>query len=72
MVRWGIEQIAVRPFHESEMAHSITELDVCTDEQLDHMLPDVLTKARAQLLSDPEVRAFWWVHDEIQLSPYAL
>jgi hypothetical protein len=47
------------------MTNSITELSACTNEQLDQMLADVLTKARAQLLNDAEVHAFWWVHDEI-------
>lgn len=72
MVRWGVEQKAVRPFHEREITHSITELEACTDEQLDQMLADVLTKARAPLLSDAEVHAFWWFHDEIQRRRYAL
>jgi hypothetical protein len=48
------------------MTHSITELDACTDEQLDQMLADVLAKARAQLFRDAEVHTFWWIHAEIQ------
>jgi len=48
------------------MTHSITELHACTDQQLDQMIADVFAKARAQLLSDAEVHAFWWIHDEIQ------
>ncbi|MGC1449163.1 MAG: hypothetical protein WA830_03920 [Candidatus Sulfotelmatobacter sp.] len=65
-IRWGIEQQPARPMQESEMTRSITELDVCTNEQLEQVLAGLLTQARGQVLSDAEVQEFWRVYQEIQ------
>jgi hypothetical protein len=48
------------------MMLSITELNGCTEEELQQMLAGLLVQAREQVLNDTEVQEFWQVYQEIQ------
>jgi hypothetical protein len=48
------------------MMHSMTELNTCTEEELQQALAGILAHARGEVLSDTEVQQFWHVCDEIQ------
>jgi hypothetical protein len=51
---------------ESEMMHSKTELNTCTEEELHQALAEMLAHAQGELLSDAELQQFWQVCEEIQ------
>jgi len=45
---------------------SLTELNACTDKELQQVLATFLTHAREETLNDTEVQDLWQVHEEIQ------
>ena len=51
---------------ESEIMLSLTELNACTDKELQQVLATFLTHAREETLNDTEVQDLWQVHEEIQ------
>jgi hypothetical protein len=51
---------------EGEMMHSMTELNTCTEEELQQALAGILAHARGEVLSDTELQQFWQVYEEIQ------
>jgi len=44
----------------------VTELNACTEEELQQVLAAFLTHAREESLNDAEVQEFWQVYEEIQ------
>jgi len=45
---------------------SLTELNACTDKELQQVLATFLTHAREETLNDTEVQDLWQVREEIQ------
>jgi hypothetical protein len=48
------------------MTNPSTDLDACTDEQLEQALARVLAHAREEVLNNAEVQKFWQLYKEIQ------
>ena len=65
-IRWGTEQMDSGTLQESEMTHSMTYLNACTERELHQKLATLLSQARGEVLNDAEVQEFWEVHEEIQ------
>ena len=65
-IRWGTERTGSGTLQESEMAHSMTGLNACTEEELQQMLAALVSQARGEVLDDAEVQEFWQVYEEIQ------
>jgi hypothetical protein len=51
---------------ESEMTHSMTNLNGRTEKELQQMLGALLSQARGEVLNDAEVQAFRQIDQEIQ------
>ena len=51
---------------ESEMTHSMTNLNARTEKELQQMLAALLSQARGEVLNDAEVQAFWQIDQEIK------
>jgi hypothetical protein len=47
------------------MTNPMTDLDGCTDEELEQELARVLTHARGEVLNDAEMQKFWQLNEEI-------
>ena len=45
---------------------SMTELNACTEMELQQVLAGLLTRAREEVLNDTELQEFWRVYQEIQ------
>jgi len=43
----------------------MTNLEACTDEELEQEMARVLAHARGEVLDDAEVQKFWQLHEEI-------
>ena len=50
----------------NKMTDSRTELNACTENDLEEVLAGLLMRARAEVLNDTEVQEFWKVYQEIQ------
>ena len=48
------------------MTNPITNLDTCTDKELEQALARLLAHAPGEVLNDAEVEKFWLIHKEIQ------
>ena len=48
------------------MTNPITNLDACTDEELEQALARLLAHAAGKVLNDAEVEKFTLIHKEIQ------
>jgi len=48
------------------MTDPMTDLEACTDEELEQGLARVLAHAQAEVLNDAEVQKFWQIYEEIQ------
>ena len=48
------------------MANPMTNLEACTDEELEQELARVLAYASGKVLNDAEVQKFYQLHEEIQ------
>src|ERR1700687_2216846 len=44
---------------------SMTNIEICTDEELEQEMARVLAHARGEVLDDAEVQKFWQLHEEI-------
>jgi hypothetical protein len=51
---------------ESEMTHSMTNLNARTEKELQQMLAALLSQARGEVLNDAEVQAFCQIDQEIK------
>ena len=49
-----------------EMTSSMTNLEACTDEELEQKLARVLAYASRKVLNDAEVQEFYQLYEEIQ------
>jgi hypothetical protein len=47
------------------MTNPMTDLDACTDEELEQELARVLAHARGEVLNNAEVQKFWQLNEEI-------
>jgi hypothetical protein len=48
------------------MTDPMTDLEACTDEELEQGLALVLAHAQGEVLNDAEVQKFWQIYKEIQ------
>jgi hypothetical protein len=49
-----------------KMTNSMTNLEACTDEELEQKLARVLAYVSGEVLNDAEVYEFWQLYQEIQ------
>ena len=48
------------------MTPSITELNACTEEELQQAVAGLLAHARGEMLSDAEVQEFWRICQQLE------
>ena len=51
---------------ERKIANGMTNLEACTDEELERRLACVLAYASGEVLNDAEVHEFWQLYQETQ------
>ena len=62
MIKWEF----ARRLGGEKMTSPITNLDTCTEEELEQALAYLLAHAPRGVLNDAEVEKFWPIHKEIQ------
>lgn len=62
MIKWEF----ARRLGGEKMTNPITNLDTCTEEELEQALARLLAHAPGEVLNDAEVEKFWLIHKEIQ------